>query len=71
MSVFSYVSSSSNIGSIMVSMKAKGWFVRPSSNPPSIHVVVTPMHARVADEYLEDLRVATLGAAQRQSAHFV
>ncbi len=69
MSVFTYISSNGNIGSIVESMKAKGWFVRPSSNPPSIHVVVTPMHARVADEYLEDLRAATRDAAKGQRAH--
>jgi sphinganine-1-phosphate aldolase len=71
MSVFTYVSSDRDIGSIVESMRAKGWFVRPSSSPPSIHVVVTPMHERVADEYLGDLKAATLVAAKTQSVQLV
>lgn len=71
MSVFTYVSSNREIGSIAESMQAKGWFVRPSVNPPSIHVVVTPMHERVADEYLEDLRATTLSAEKPQTARVV
>jgi glutamate/tyrosine decarboxylase-like PLP-dependent enzyme len=66
MSVFTYVSSRCDIQSIVESMRAKGWFVRPSSNPPSIHVVVTPMHERVADAYLEDLKAATLGVVEAE-----
>jgi sphinganine-1-phosphate aldolase len=58
MSVFTYVSSNRNIDSIVNGLRAKEWFVRPSSNPPSIHMVVTPMHERVADQYLADLRLA-------------
>jgi glutamate/tyrosine decarboxylase-like PLP-dependent enzyme len=61
MSVFTYVSANRSIASIVESMRAKGWFVRPSSSPPSIHVVVTPMHEPIVDEYLDDLKAAALG----------
>lgn len=61
MSVFTYVSAKRDIGAIVQSLRAKGWFVRPSSSPPSIHVVVTPMHKPIIDEYLNDLKAAVLG----------
>lgn len=56
MSVFTYVSDGRDIASIADAMRARGWFVRPSSHPPSLHVVVTPMHEAVAGDYLRDLR---------------
>jgi glutamate/tyrosine decarboxylase-like PLP-dependent enzyme len=39
------------------SMRNKGWFIRHRENA-SIHIVLTPPHARVADAYLSDLREA-------------
>ena len=36
-------------------MRDKGWFIRDRENA-SIHVVLTPPHAAVADAYLSDLR---------------
>jgi sphinganine-1-phosphate aldolase len=68
MSVFTYISPNCEIEPIVESMREKGWFVRPSSRPPSIHVVVTPMHERVVDQYLADLKLATCGAAAMQGA---
>lgn len=63
MSVFTYVSDQGNIQAIADALRARGWFVRPSSHPPSLHVVVTPMHEAVADDYLRDLRaIANTGA---------
>jgi glutamate/tyrosine decarboxylase-like PLP-dependent enzyme len=56
-SVFTYASSG-DITLIADALSAKGWFVRPQVSPPSIHMVVTPMHERMADEYLDDLKVA-------------
>lgn len=38
-------------------MRGKGWFIRHRENA-SIHVVLTPPHAGVADAYLSDLREA-------------
>jgi len=61
MSVFTYASDRRDIAAIADSMRERQWFVRPSSSPPSIHVVVTPMHEATADDYLRDLRAVSDG----------
>jgi glutamate/tyrosine decarboxylase-like PLP-dependent enzyme len=56
MSVFTYVWDRGDIAAIADGLRRRHWFVRPSSSPPSMHMVVTPMHEPVAGDYLADLR---------------
>lgn len=64
MSVFTYASSGTlDIAAVAAGLRERGWFVRPQANPPSIHMVVTPMHERMADAYLADLEAAVAANA--------
>ncbi len=60
MSVFSYQSRSKrvNIFAVGDQLTKKGWHIDYNQNPDALHAMVTPLHAAVADEYLEDLREA-------------
>ncbi len=64
-SLFTFGSRDSDILRILALMREKGWFVRPQLNPPSIHMVVNPMHEAVFDEYLADLRTAASQASTK------
>lgn len=47
-----------NMARLQQAMESRGWSGRPQADPPSIRLLVAPGHSRVADAYLEDLRVA-------------
>lgn len=40
-------------------MFRKGWFTSITTEPPSLHLMLSPKHAEVIDDYLEDLRCST------------
>ncbi len=57
MSVFAFGSPTRDIFAIGQLMTERGWYIgRQQMEPPSIHLNVTPVHERVVDEYLGDLR---------------
>lgn len=68
MSVFTYAWADGDIATVANAMRQRGWFVRPSSTPPSIHVVVTPMHEAVFEDYLRDLRAIIIAGESRKRA---
>ncbi len=37
-------------------MVARGWFSPPLTEPDSIHLMISPGHARVVDDYISELR---------------
>ena len=37
-------------------MEARGWHIDRLQRPDALHAMVTPLHARVAKKYLDDLR---------------
>lgn len=39
-------------------MYRKGWFTSITVDPPSLHLMLSPKHAEVIDDYLEDLRAS-------------
>ncbi|EAQ29171.1 putative sphingosine-1-phosphate lyase [Erythrobacter sp. NAP1] len=39
-------------------MYRKGWFTSITIDPPSLHLMLSPKHAEVIDQYLDDLREA-------------
>lgn len=57
-SVFSYRSrdSSLNIFAVGDRMEARGWHIDRLQRPDALHAMVTPLHARVAKKYLDDLK---------------
>ncbi|MEL7519283.1 MAG: pyridoxal-dependent decarboxylase, partial [Pseudomonadota bacterium] len=48
-------------------MYRKGWFTSITVDPPSLHLMLSPKHAEVVDEYLSDLAesVATVAAGKQ------
>ncbi|MFN7181042.1 pyridoxal phosphate-dependent decarboxylase family protein [Hyphomonas sp.] len=43
---------------LYAAMRARGWFTSFTSEPPSLHLMLSPKHAEVADAYLADLGAA-------------
>ena len=39
-------------------MAEKGWFTSLTKDPPSLHLMLSPKHAEVADLYLADLKTS-------------
>jgi glutamate/tyrosine decarboxylase-like PLP-dependent enzyme len=60
MSLLSYrsVSGDLNIFAVGDQMEQRGWHIDRLQKPDALHAMVTPLHAEVVDEYLEDLRTA-------------
>lgn len=61
MSVFAYRSTDEktvNVYAIADFMEERGWYIDRQQRPACLHLMVNPEHARVADEYLADLREA-------------
>jgi glutamate/tyrosine decarboxylase-like PLP-dependent enzyme len=58
LSVFAYRSTERDLSIYAVGdrMQARGWHVDRQQGPESLHAMVTPRHAEVADAYLADLR---------------
>jgi glutamate/tyrosine decarboxylase-like PLP-dependent enzyme len=58
MSVFAYGSRSKkvNIYAVGDQMEAKGWNIDRVQKPMALHAMVTPLHERVADKYIADLK---------------
>jgi glutamate/tyrosine decarboxylase-like PLP-dependent enzyme len=57
MSVFAYGSNDPELNIFAVGdiMEEKGWHIDRLQKPEGLHAMVTPAHAEVADQYLEDL----------------
>lgn len=60
MTVFSYrsVAKDLNIFAVGDRLAEKGWHIDRNQNPDGLHAMVTPLHAEVVDDYLDDLREA-------------
>lgn len=65
MTVFAFGSHDRDVHAIADALQAAGWRIDRQSDPDCIHLVVTPGHAAVADEFLADLAAAHAGAPAR------
>ena len=63
MSLFSFTSDDVDIYAVGDLMDTKGWHLDRQQMPAKLHVVVTPAHAAIADQFLADLREAAAGVA--------
>jgi len=57
--LFSYGSERLDIFAVWKQLALRGWFTGLLTEPRGIHLMLSPAHAQVADEYLADLREAT------------
>ncbi len=46
-------------------MYRRGWFTSVTREPPSLHLMLSPKHAEVADEYLADLKASVEAVAAK------
>jgi sphinganine-1-phosphate aldolase len=58
MSVFSFGSNEIDITAVGDAMDDRGWHLDRQSDPDALHLMVSPEHAKVVDEFLSDLRDA-------------
>ena len=57
-SIFSLASEDVNILIVADQMEGKGWYMDRQQFPTSLHFMITPAHESIADQFIEDLRVA-------------
>jgi glutamate/tyrosine decarboxylase-like PLP-dependent enzyme len=43
------------VGALWSKLRERGWFTSATSQPPGLHLMLSPFHAEVADAYLADL----------------
>ena len=72
MSVFSFGSEEIDVFAVADVMDDAGWHLDRQKGPDALHLMVSPMHARVADKFLADLRDAVLnhGASRGRDARY-
>ena len=63
--LFIYGSESLDAFAVWGGMTRRGWFTGLTTQPRAIHLMLSPAHAGVADEYLADLRAAVAEVAAK------
>ncbi len=58
MSVFAYASDSIDLFAVGDRLDSNGWRINRQNNPSSLHMIATPNHAAIIDEFLSDLKNA-------------
>jgi glutamate/tyrosine decarboxylase-like PLP-dependent enzyme len=66
--VFAFGSDSLNVYELGDAMDARGWKLDRQMNPPALHVMVTPAHAAVVDQFLSDLAECAKSLASGEPA---
>ncbi len=71
-SVLAFGSPSLDIAAVGDAMDDRGWHLDRQKEPDALHMMVSPAHARVADDFLEDLRhaVAHHGESRGKQARY-
>jgi len=54
--VFAIASSKINIFELGARMNDRGWHIETQHLPPSLHMTVSPVHAKIVDQFLSDLK---------------
>jgi glutamate/tyrosine decarboxylase-like PLP-dependent enzyme len=72
MSVMSFGSEQIDIAAVGDGMDDRGWHLNRQTDPDALHVMVSPAHAAVADQFLRDLResVARRGSSRGVEARY-
>lgn len=68
MSVFAFSSDTIDIYALGDAMDARGWHLDRQQKPPCLHLMVTPAHQKIDDQFLSDLRDCTLALAENPSS---
>jgi len=67
MSVFAFTSDAADPFAIADRLEERGWCVDRQKGPDALHLMLSPRHADVADEFVADLRAAAANAGARKS----
>ena len=67
--LIAYTSDSIDIYAVAERLSEKGWFSPLLDGPPAIHLMLSPEHTEVIDEYITDLRVAVHSANPPDKEH--
>jgi glutamate/tyrosine decarboxylase-like PLP-dependent enzyme len=59
--VFAIASSKINIFELGARMNDRGWHIETQHLPPSLHMTVSPVHAKIVDQFLSDLNAVVPG----------
>ena len=72
MSVFAFGSEVLDIFAVGDEMDDRGWHLDRQKGPDALHLMVSPLHARIADTFLGDLReaVARHGPSRGREARY-
>jgi glutamate/tyrosine decarboxylase-like PLP-dependent enzyme len=64
-SIFAFTSDQLNVYALGDALEAQGWRIDRQQLPPSLHLMVSPAHERVADRFLADLGAAVEAVASQ------
>ena len=67
MTVLAFDSDEVDVFTVGSKMDARGWHLDRNQFPSALHIMVTPAHAEIADQLIEDLRLA-LEEARKEPA---
>jgi glutamate/tyrosine decarboxylase-like PLP-dependent enzyme len=68
MSVLAFGSDTLDVFAVGDRMDQKGWHLDLQKGPDALHLMVSPMHARIADAFLADLREAAKAPGKSRGA---
>ena len=68
MSVLAFGSDRFDVFAVGDAMDARGWHLDRQKGPAALHLMVSPMHAQIADRFLADLREAARAPGESQGA---
>ncbi|MFH1438144.1 MAG: aspartate aminotransferase family protein, partial [Pseudomonadota bacterium] len=55
-SVFAFASDDLNIYALGDAMEKRGWHLDRNQSPPSLHIMLTPMHEQAVEPFMDDLK---------------
>ena len=66
--LIAYTSRTTDIYAVAAQLSRKGWFSPHLDDPPAIHLMLSPEHDRVMDQYIADVRAALRLAPTRDES---
>lgn len=68
--ILAFTHKSADVFGVYRQMYRKGWFASLTTQPPALHLMLSPFHKQVVDEYLGDLEVSLAEAGSGRSEPF-
>jgi glutamate/tyrosine decarboxylase-like PLP-dependent enzyme len=68
--IVAFTHKEADVFTVYRNMYRKGWFTSLTTEPPALHLMLSPFHNEVVDVYLEDLRASLNEAGSEKSEGF-